>query len=204
MKSGPSAAGPSAAGRSTGPLDDEAVAMGGRIRGLRRERGLTLVQLAGLVEMSQPFLSLVERGHARLSLASMAKLSTALGVPSGSLLATPPTARLTGKGVDVVHAQERLATGHRAVWQLAQLPRGLFGIEMVGVEREFTEFAMHEEDEFLYLLSGTLEVGLVDGTVHPLRPGDSLAVAAGVAHGWRAVGPHGFRVVIVTSGAPSH
>ncbi|WP_382306216.1 helix-turn-helix domain-containing protein [Herbiconiux sp. UC225_62] len=190
--------------RSTAPLDDEAVAMGGRIRGLRRERGMTLVQLAGLVEMSQPFLSLVERGHARLSLASMAKLAGALGVPSGALLATPPSDRRTAGGVDVVHATARPATGNRAVWQLAQLPRGLFGIEMVGVERAFTEFATHEEDEFLYLLGGTLEVGLVDGTVNTLRPGDSLAVAAGVAHGWRAVGPRGFRVVIVTSGTPSH
>ncbi|MFB2598375.1 helix-turn-helix domain-containing protein [Herbiconiux sp. P17] len=190
--------------KSTAPLDDEAVAMGGRIRSLRRERGLTLMQLAGLVEMSQPFLSLVERGHARLSLASMAKLSIALGVPSGALLATPPAERLTGGGVDVVHAAERPATGHRAVWQLAQLPRGLFGIEMVGVEREFTEFATHEEDEFLYLLGGTLQVGLLDGTVRTLRPGDSLAMAAGVAHGWRALGPRGFRVVIVTSGTPAH
>ncbi|MCS5719837.1 XRE family transcriptional regulator [Herbiconiux sp. CPCC 205763] len=192
------------AGRSTGPLDEEAVAMGGRIRSLRRERALTLVQLAGLVGMSQPFLSLVERGHARLSLASMARLSAALGVPSGALLATPPSERLTGGGVDVVHAKERPAAGHRAVWQLAQLPRGLFGIEMVGVEREYTEFATHEEDEFLYLLGGTLQVGLLDGTGHTLRPGDSLAIEAGVAHGWRAIGPRGFRVVIVTSGVPSH
>ena len=195
VKSGP---------RSTAPLDDEAVAMGGRIRGLRREQGLTLVQLAGLVEMSQPFLSLVERGHARLSLASMARLSDALGVPSGALLATPPSERLTAGGVDVVHAASRPAAGVRAVWQLAQFPRGLFGIEMVGVERDFTEFATHEEDEFLYLLGGTLEVGLLDGTVHALRPGDSLAVAAGVAHGWRAAGAEGFRVVIVTSGTPAH
>jgi transcriptional regulator with XRE-family HTH domain len=178
--------------------------MGGRIRRLRREHGLTLVQLAALVEMSQPFLSLVERGHARLSLASMAKLAAALGVPSGALLATPPAERLSGEGVDVVHAASRGATGHRAVWQLAQLPLGLFGLEMVGVEREFTEFATHEVDEFLYLLGGVLEVGLVDGTVHSLRPGDSLAVAAGVAHDWRAAGPEGFRVIIVTSGTPSH
>jgi quercetin dioxygenase-like cupin family protein len=178
--------------------------MGARIRSLRRDRELTLVQLAALVEMSQPFLSLVERGHARLSLASLARLSAALDVPSGALLATPPTERLTGAGVDVVHTAERAAGGHRAVWQLAQLPRGLFGIEMVGVEREFTEFATHDENEFLYLLGGVLEVGLLDGTVHILRPGDSLALAAGVAHGWRASGPEGFRVVIVTSGAPSH
>ncbi len=178
--------------------------MGMRIRALRRERGLTLVRLAAMVEMSQPFLSLVERGHARLSLASLARLAAALDVPSGALLATPPAERLSRPGIDVVHAAERPATGHRAVWQLAQLPRGLFGIEMVGVEREFTEFATHDEDEFLYLLGGTLEVGLADGTVHSLRAGDSLVTAAGVGHGWRATDAAGFRVVVVTSGPTTH
>ncbi len=194
-------------GRSTAPLDEEAVVMGARIRSLRAERGLTLVQLAALAGMSQPFLSLVERGHARLSLASMAKLSAALGVRSGSLLAEPPADRRTGEGVDVVHARSerrRPPSLDRAVWQLAQLPGGLFGTEMVGTEREFSEFAEHAEDEFLYVLDGGLEVGLTDGTVHALRPGDSLAIAAGAAHGWRAIGAEGYRVITVTSGIHSH
>ncbi|WP_291051995.1 XRE family transcriptional regulator [Herbiconiux sp.] len=192
--------------RSTGPLDDEAEAMGARIRSLRREQGLTLVQLASLAGMSQPFLSLVERGHARLSLASMAKISAALGVRSGSLLARPPARRHTDARVDVVlvgeHPRER--TGERTVWQLAQLPRGLFGTEFTGTEAVFSEYAVHEEDEFLYLLDGILEVGLDDGTVHRLHPGDTLAVAAGTPHGWRAVDPAGYRVITVTAGPHGH
>jgi len=190
---------------STGALDAEAIAMGVRIRGLRTERGLTLVQLAEASGMSQPFLSLVERGHARLSLASMAKLSRALGVPSGSLLARPSADRHTGDGVDVVHADAPRATdGERTVWQLAQLPGALFGTEMHGSETTFSEYAVHEEDEFLYVLAGTLEVGLDDGTVHRLVHGSSLAVAAGVAHGWRAIDPAGYRVLTVTSGVHQH
>ncbi|MDO9397849.1 MAG: cupin domain-containing protein [Herbiconiux sp.] len=191
--------------RSTGPLDPEAVAMGGRIRSLRRERGLTLVALATAAGMSQPFLSLAERGHARLSLASMARLSRALGIPSGALLARTPESRVTGDGVDVVAGSAaRLPEGERTVWQLAQLPGGLFGTEFWGRDPEFAEYAVHEEDEFLYLLEGVLEVGLTDGTVHRLSPGDTLALAAGVAHGWRAVGAEGYRVVTVTSGRHGH
>ena len=186
--------------RSTGPLDAEAEAMGARIRSLRKERGLTLVQLALASGMSQPFLSLAERGHARLSLASMAKLSRALGVPSGSLLARPPAARITGLGVDVVARDApRLPEGDRTVWQLAQLPGGLFGTEFWGRDPQFSEYAVHEEDEFLYLLDGVLEVGLEDGTVHRLSPGDTLTLAAGVAHGWRAPYRDGYRVITVTA-----
>jgi transcriptional regulator with XRE-family HTH domain len=186
--------------RSTGPLDDEAVWMGARIRSLRRGQGLTLVQLAALTGMSQPFLSLAERGHARLSLASMARIAAALGVPSGSLLARESGRHLRGAGVDVVHREgERVLDGGRTAWQLAQLPGGLFATEMRGTEREFSEAAVHEEDEFIYVLSGELEVGLDDGTVHPLAAGDSLAVTAGTTHGWRATDADGYRVITVTT-----
>ncbi len=179
--------------------------MGARIRSLRKERGLTLVQLAATAGMSQPFLSLVERGHARLSLASMAKIARGLGVPSGSLLARPSTDHHSGDGVDVVHADvPRAVEGERTVWQLAQLPGAVFGTEMHGNETSFSEYAVHEEDEFLYVLTGTLEVGLADGTVHRLVPGSSIALSAGVSHGWRAIDPGGYRVLTVTSGAHRH
>lgn len=176
--------------------------MGARIRALRRDRGLTLVQLARLSGMSQPFLSLAERGHARLSLASMARIAGALEVPAGSLLAREPERRVSGAGLDVVAAVEpRAPAGERTVWQLAQLPGGLFGTEFWGRDAEFGEYAVHDEDEFLYLLDGRLEVGLDDGTVHPLGPGDSMALAAGTAHAWRSASPGGYRLVTVTAGA---
>jgi quercetin dioxygenase-like cupin family protein/DNA-binding Xre family transcriptional regulator len=191
--------------RSTAPLDDEAVAMGSRIRSLRKQRALTLVQLAGMAGMSQPFLSLVERGHARLSLASMAKLSNALEVRSGSLLALPPSNRTTEQGVDVVHAGDRpRPRGGRAAWQLAQLADGLFGTEFAGSATEFVEIAVHDEDEFVYVLEGTLEVQLEDGTVHTLNAGDSIAVSAGTPHDWRAADDRGYRVVTITSGTQRH
>ena len=190
---------------TTGPLDAESVAMGARIRSLRTQRGLTLVQLATAAGMSQPFLSLAERGHSRLSLASMAKLAAALDIPAGSLVARPAAARITGDGVDVVRRDSaRAPEGERTVWQLAQLPAGLFGTEFWGRETSFSEYAVHDEDEFLYVLGGVLEVGLADGTVHGLGAGDTLAVAAGVAHGWRAVDEQGYRVITVASGSRRH
>jgi transcriptional regulator with XRE-family HTH domain len=179
--------------------------MGRRIRGLRQAQGLTLVQLAEQAGISQPFLSLTERGHARVSLATMRRIAAALGVPPGSLLAHEPENRVSAGGLDVVHkASERSATGDRTLWQLAQLPHGLFGTEMHGTDREFSEIATHDEDEFVYVLTGRLDVGLDDGSVHPLAAGDSLAIAAGTPHGWRAGEPGGYRVVIVTSGTGQH
>jgi len=187
--------------KSTAPLDDEAVFMGERLRTLRTERGLTMVQFAELTGMSQPFVSLVERGHARLSLTSMARVAAALGIRSASLLAREPLDREVLEGVDVVRTGHRAApaSGARRVWQLAQLPGGLLGTELVGTGTE-TEFTRHaEEDEFVYVLDGTIELGLDDGTIQRLGTGDSFALAAGRPHSWRAVDRHGYRVLAVVA-----
>ena len=179
--------------------------MGERLRALRTERGLTMVQFAELTGMSQPFVSLVERGHARLSLTSMARVAEALGIRSASLLAHEPVGREVLDGVDVVHAAHRAALGPdagpgaRRVWQLAQLPGGLLGTELVGTDtaREFT--AHPDEDEFVYVLEGVLEVELDDGTLQTLTIGDSIAFAAGRPHSWRAVDSSGYRVLAVVA-----
>jgi quercetin dioxygenase-like cupin family protein len=191
---------PASDARSTAPLDDDAVLMGERIRSLRHERGLTMVELARLTGMSQPFLSLVERGHARLSLTSMTRISEALGLRSGGLLVREDGEREQLDGVDVVHGDHRAspAAGSRRAWQLAQLPGGLYGTEMVGTERD-GEFASHDEDEFVYVLAGLLEVQLEHGDVQTLRAGDSIAFAAGRRHLWRAVDDAGYRVLTVTA-----
>ena len=60
--------------------------VGERIRALRRARGLTLVQLAGLADLSHPFLSQIERGLARPSLASLERIAHALGASQVELL----------------------------------------------------------------------------------------------------------------------
>jgi transcriptional regulator with XRE-family HTH domain len=189
--------------KSTAPLDEEAVFMGERLRALRTERGLTMVQFAELTGMSQPFVSLVERGHARLSLTSMARVAEALGIRSASLLAREPVGREVHDGVDVVHTAHRAAPGPEAgpgvrrVWQLAQLPDGLLGTELVGSDTA-PEFTAHlDEDEFVYVLEGVLEVELDDGTLQTLTVGDSIALAAGRSHSWRALDPRGYRVLAV-------
>ena len=49
-------------------LDEQALALGTRIRERRRAKGLSLVRLAEIADLSHPFLSQVERGHARPSI----------------------------------------------------------------------------------------------------------------------------------------
>src|SRR5262245_41936991 len=61
--------------------------LGGAIRALRRDRGLTLVQLAEAAGRSQPFLSPLELGRSRPSMRSLFRIATALGTTQQTLLA---------------------------------------------------------------------------------------------------------------------
>ena len=76
-----------------GVLDstDEAtgVALGARVRSLRRERGWTLKQLGREAGLSHPFLSQLERGLARPSVGSVERIARAFGMPVGLLWSTP-------------------------------------------------------------------------------------------------------------------
>jgi transcriptional regulator with XRE-family HTH domain len=58
-----------------------------RIRELRQQRGLTLAELAGMVGISTPHLSQVERGVKNLNNHLLERLSKALGVEPYELIA---------------------------------------------------------------------------------------------------------------------
>src|SRR3954454_18120215 len=61
-------------------------ALGRAIRALRRERGLTLVQLAAATGLSQPFLSQLELGRSRPSMRSLFRIAAALDTTQQALL----------------------------------------------------------------------------------------------------------------------
>src|SRR5215213_1926412 len=61
------------------------MALGARVRSLRRERGWTLKDLGREAGLSHPFLSQLERGLARPSVGSVDRISRALGMSVGML-----------------------------------------------------------------------------------------------------------------------
>src|SRR3954470_8779782 len=69
---------------TAGPREDPA--LGRAIRAPRRERGLTLRQVAAASGLSQPFLSQLELGRSRPSMRSLFRIATALGTTQQTLL----------------------------------------------------------------------------------------------------------------------
>jgi transcriptional regulator with XRE-family HTH domain len=136
--------------------------LGGRVRSLRRQRGLTLKELGRLAELSHPFLSQVERGLARPSVASVERIAHALNVPVAHLW-TPPRPReervlrrTGGNGL------RELLAGAPAVHEWSSATR-----------RWPAEADDHAGDVLVYVARGALDVDL-DGTVHELEEGDAI------------------------------
>lgn len=71
------------------------ITLGARIRHARTTKGLTLAQLAEMLDCSPSFLSQVENGHREAKIGFLTKLTTALGVSLAELTQPkPPTERV--------------------------------------------------------------------------------------------------------------
>jgi len=70
---------------------DPVSTLGARVRELRHDRGMTLKGLGREAGLSHPFLSQLERGLARPSVASVGRIARALDVPVSTLWTAPRT-----------------------------------------------------------------------------------------------------------------
>ncbi len=178
--------------------DAEAERIGRRIRTLRHARGFTLVQLAGVAELSHPFLSQLERGLARPSIASLEKIARALGTSQVELIAGEDPV-CDDPSVTIVRSGEGARGGFAEGVGRMLLPgdrRPFHPIDFVGDNAAWGAAFTHDEDEFVYVVDGRIEIEL-DGVVHELGPGDAAYSMGGVPHRWRSADGAAFRLLIV-------
>ncbi len=157
--------------------------IGHRIRGRRRQLGLTLKTLGERSGLSVPYLSQVERNQANPTVTSLASIARALGV---SLNAFVP---------DDVHETVVTRSGAGSYLQVQELPfriKSLAGrgeaLQMepllIHVEPHFNSPATtHLGEEFLYVLRGTLQLK-VGAECHTLQTGDSAQHPSTHPHAW--------------------
>ncbi|MFC4947336.1 helix-turn-helix domain-containing protein [Pseudonocardia sp. GCM10023141] len=191
-----------AASRKPTPERAADARLGRAIRTLRHERGMTLAQVAGATELSQPFLSQLELGRTRPSMRSLFRIATALGTTQQALLgmaAGDPTAEAT-RGRDAA----LLAVSSGGARLLLHDPAGADVTEFVGVPQEFGEYFSHERRELIYVAHGVIEVELrEEGTSRftTLEPRDTITYSGLVEHRFRQVGAAPCVVLLVHVGA---
>ncbi len=159
---------------------------GQRFRRLRTRRGLSLAQVARATGVSIGFLSALERGQMRSSIATLRRIARFYRTNILSLFETagehprlvrPNQRKILETTPDV--RMELLAWGHTA------MEPHLFRIKPGGGSGESYS---HEGEEFLHVLRGNFEIWL-DGKEHyRLKPGDSLYFESSTPHRWKNPG----------------
>ena len=168
--------------------DEATIALGARVRSLRRDRGWTLKQLGREAGLSHPFLSQLERGLARPSVGSIERIARAFGMPVGRLWSTPgrsdlPTLVRSGCGEHALHEDAAAPGGVRTLVGDPVAVR-----EWTGGSRRWPEQPeIATGDVLLYVARGGIEVDL-DGEIHVLEEGDALMFDGGVPHRVRRTG----------------
>jgi len=159
---------------------------GQRFRRLRAKRGLSLAQVAKATGVSVGFLSALERGQMRSSVATLRRIARFYRTNILSLFETagdnprlvrPSERKILETTPDV--RMELLAWGNTA------MEPHLFRVKPGGGSGESYS---HEGEEFLHLLRGEFEIWLDKGEHYRLKPGDSLYFESTTPHRWKNPG----------------
>ena len=168
------------------PRAEGTLAPGQRFRRLRMRRGLSLAQVAKATGVSVGFLSALERGQMRSSIATLRRIARFYRTNILSLFETegdnprlvrPSERKILETTPDV--RMELLAWGNTA------MEPHLFRIKPGGGSGESYS---HEGEEFLHVLRGDFEIWLNKGEHYRLKAGDSLYFESSNPHRWKNPG----------------
>lgn len=167
------------------------------LRAVRRQRGLTLEQLAAQTGLTKSYLSKIERRQSTPSIAVALKVAGALEVDVGRLFSDDEA--------DEKITVDRTAAGDGERYQA--LASALLGKSMSPfVVRPTTHVigdthAEHTGQEFVFVHAGRIELDYGDQTIE-LGTGDSAYFDASVSHKIRAIGAEPAEVVVVAQTEP--
>lgn len=166
------------------------------LRTVRRQRGLTLEQLADQTGLTKSYLSKVERGRSTPSIAVALKVARALDVDVGRLFSD-----------DAAEDQITVDRAYPAGDRYRALATTLLGKSMSPFVVRPTGTASedphpeHAGQEFVFVHTGAVELTYGEQVIS-LATGDSAYFDASVGHQLRAVGGEPAEVVVITSAGP--
>jgi len=179
---------------------DVSAAVGRAIREAREAAGLSMRALARMAEMSQPFLSHVEKGTASPSLSSLYRLAHALGLPPSELMpavggprGVTVLRRGEGRELPVSEAPDAahgrlLSAGAGHVLEVVEY--------RVAPGADLGEWFESDGEMTVYVADGTLDVTLEGQGSWRLGAGEAISHPADIRHRWAVVGDETARVLL--------
>lgn len=172
--------------------------LGTKLRAARQEKGWTLDELATKAGMSPSTLSRLESGKRQASLELLLPLTRQLGIRIDDLIEAPdrdpkvrrPATTRNGMVVAPLTREESDVRAFKLTYPAAAAP---------------AELQVHDGHEWVYVLSGELELTLGD-TVHTLTQGEAAEFDTNTPHQMRAAGSRNCEVISIfnTAGERLH
>lgn len=199
---GSAAAGHAASGPAA-PGQEGRAAIGARLRRLRQERCWTLADVAARTGLAVSTLSKVERGRMSLAYDKFGILAATLGLNIAELFAAP------GAAADLprpVVTRRDAGQAHRSgpyLYEIlsADVPERRMmpvrGRIMARSPDEFDERPSHPGEEFLYVLSGSIDLHVEGQPPVALAAGDSVYFDSGRPHVYVSTGPEDAEILTV-------
>jgi transcriptional regulator with XRE-family HTH domain len=179
--------------------------LGDRVRQLRKSRGWTLERLSQATGLAVSTLSKVETGKMSLTYDSMVKLARGLHIEMAELFSPPQSdvARgrrtITRRGQGVIHDTptynyQVLCTelAHKRI-----VP--IYGFIRARNIDEFEKLLSHPGEEFIYVISGAIEVYSEVYEPVVLEAGDSIYFDSGTGHAYISVSPEDATILAICS-----
>ena len=170
--------------------------LGARLRARRTERARSLTETAARAGVSKGFLSQLERGRSRASVATLRRLAAALEIALPDLLAEPAATK------DRASVRPKVSRHHPDGPDRLLTPNGLPWFQVLdstvppGGASAGAVVDPVPTAHLLLIREGTFTVR-IEGTPYRLQPGDSLAFASPPAYAWRNEGTETTRLVWV-------
>ena len=180
--------------------------IGRRIRELRKNKALTIKEMASGVGLSVGLISQIENQQVTPAISTLMKISFFLGVDITHFF----QAEEKRQSFTVVRGKERFTSSRRGVgekfdlgytyealaFKQAKKHMEPFIVTFDLKEKENMAFFSHEGEEFIYVIEGRIEFCIEDkGTI--LEENDSLYFDSSKLHGYRAMGSHPCRAMVV-------
>lgn len=186
---------------------DNRIAFGRRLRALRKQRDLTLVELGSRVGLTASSLSKVEKGNVSISFDALSRLAAALEVNLPTLfdsteLPSPASGRLSVNSRDDGRVYETGAYVYRllctSIVNKRMVP--IYATIKAHSAEGFGPLIRHSGEEFLFVLQG--EVSVLTELYEPvhLRAGESIYLDSTMAHGVISAGTEDAEVLWIALG----
>jgi transcriptional regulator with XRE-family HTH domain len=153
--------------------------LGADLRAVRKSRGLTLSDLAGLLGRSVGWLSQVERDLSQPSITDLRHIARALGVPVSLLFGQAPAPADEAGHVVRKASRRTIGTGAAGLVEELLSPDLTDDFEMVhstfAPHSRIGEVVTRPTQEVAYLVSGRLDL-VIAGRRFTIHPGDSFRI----------------------------